>query len=521
MIRSLVLAGITLSLAGVIAGDSQPDTSVQNLFVLNGQRVLVIKLHIHIDGKTPQQRFAEWGRSAFDLADTNRDGFLVADELTVELTGKLGLDGDPWSLDDSPCDQHLSFAELQRWLAANANGVRLQTNFQTPTTTDQPLMRELDEDQDGSLTEDEIEDVFERLRKQDVDDSETISLNELTPGARIIASDLTSRCEFVLVPEGTVSQRLLSLLARRAKAGKVKGRDLRLYGSSSRLGSVDFDGDKKLDRLELIEFTRHPQPDIELQIHIDTAVGSLSVTTLKNLTNRVESRTDRGWSRIVIGQDVEIGLVARSAIDPLKAALAVFTARDRDRNGYLDEAERRSFPLPQVSSFDSDADGNVFQSEFKVGVQRLIDQVSAQTDFAIDRWGRSLFSAIDSDRNLQLSRREFASLANRIKAWDANADGALTSSEIPESYQLKIGPGLPRFVAGRSAGQNQLGQPQSGLPQPIWMRQLDRNGDGDLSRREFPGSNDAFNKLDKNRDGFVDLREALQATSVERKEDKK
>lgn len=527
MIKShLVLCAIACCAADGVANDEvvaggQP-ASAQNLFVINGRRVIVIRLHLNVDGTTPQERFVDWSQRAFQTVDRNGDQYLVADELTTGFLEKLGMDGDPWSLDDNPHDKRLSFAELRRWLLRNAGSVRLQTNSQTRTTSDQPLMRVLDDDRNDILTRAEVAGAFEELRKRDIDDSETISLEEMVPGARVGSNNLLAACEFMLVPAGTVRQQLLSKLSRRAESGSVRGRDLRLYGSSTRLKSADFDANGVLDRRELMQFIRDPEPDIELQIDVDTKTGSLQVKTLRNLTNRIEVRTSHGWSRIVIGRDVEVGLIARAPVDPLSAALAMFTARDRDRNGYLDKDERATIPVPQVSSFDTDGDGNVFRNEYEAGFRQMIGRLGATTDVGIDRWGRSLFSAIDTDRNLQLSRREFGLLEARIEAWDANSDGGLAVSEIPDSYQLQIGPGVPAFVARRATNANQQGQPSDPMfARPDWLQRLDRNNDGDLSRREFPGSNEAFNKLDKNRDGFVDLREAVQATSVKPKDSPK
>jgi hypothetical protein len=40
---------------------------------------------------------------------------------------------------------------------------------------------------------------------------------------------------------------------------------------------------------------------------------------------------------------------------------------------------------------------------------------------------------------------------------------------------------------------------------------MDRNRDGDVSRREFLGPREAFDRLDRDRDGLIDPEEAAAA----------
>ena len=43
---------------------------------------------------------------------------------------------------------------------------------------------------------------------------------------------------------------------------------------------------------------------------------------------------------------------------------------------------------------------------------------------------------------------------------------------------------------------------------PVWFQKMDRNGDGDLSRREFLGSSDIFRAMDRDGDELVSPLEA-------------
>ena len=45
---------------------------------------------------------------------------------------------------------------------------------------------------------------------------------------------------------------------------------------------------------------------------------------------------------------------------------------------------------------------------------------------------------------------------------------------------------------------------------PSWFRKMDRNRDGDISRREFLGPRADFERLDGDRDGLIDAEEAAK-----------
>jgi hypothetical protein len=50
--------------------------------------------------------------------------------------------------------------------------------------------------------------------------------------------------------------------------------------------------------------------------------------------------------------------------------------------------------------------------------------------------------------------------------------------------------------------------PETALGGPVWFQRMDRNLDGDVSLREFPGTVAMFQKLDQDADGLISAQEA-------------
>ena len=43
---------------------------------------------------------------------------------------------------------------------------------------------------------------------------------------------------------------------------------------------------------------------------------------------------------------------------------------------------------------------------------------------------------------------------------------------------------------------------------PVWFQKMDRNRDGDVSRKEFLGTDEQFRAIDANGDGLISVEEA-------------
>lgn len=88
------------------------------------------------------------------------------------------------------------------------------------------------------------------------------------------------------------------------------------------------------------------------------------------------------------------------------------------------------------------------------------------------------FARFDRNGDGAITRDEFPLDASLFQSLDLNRDGAVTRAEIE------------RAVPNRAAAERQV-------------RAYDRNGDGVVTRDEFPGDATMFSRLDRNRDGVL------------------
>jgi hypothetical protein len=109
-------------------------------------------------------------------------------------------------------------------------------------------------------------------------------------------------------------------------------------------------------------------------------------------------------------------------------------------------------------------------------------------------------------------------------SWDADHDGRVSADEVPYHFQVTIARGGLAVLVGEGAGTAPSGaiaalrgrEPTAG---PDWFRKMDRNHDGDISRREFLGPREQFERLDRDNDGLIDPTEA-SAAEADRKSQK-
>ena len=89
------------------------------------------------------------------------------------------------------------------------------------------------------------------------------------------------------------------------------------------------------------------------------------------------------------------------------------------------------------------------------------------------------------------------------------------SDEIPRQILLTVSQGQSTGGFGRQVPAVVVRGPVANpgvapatVKGPLWFRKMDRNNDGDVSRREFLGSLEDFRRIDVDGDGLIDQSEA-------------
>ncbi|MGN6544349.1 MAG: hypothetical protein ACTHK7_04825 [Aureliella sp.] len=117
------------------------------------------------------------------------------------------------------------------------------------------------------------------------------------------------------------------------------------------------------------------------------------------------------------------------------------------------------------------------------------------------------FELVDANGDRRLTGLELSDFHASAGRWDRNFNGRLEEEELPLVISMRIAREDNRF-AGFLPGGTNVKKGVTNAPQgPSWFTGMDYNSDGELTHAEFLGEDTAFEALDANRDGIIDVRE--------------
>jgi Ca2+-binding EF-hand superfamily protein len=545
MTARVSVAALALGLMAALAAGQQsqpaaPKASVRDAIYFGPAGPVRIRLHISIDGKAADAVWNEAIESLFAHRDADGDGLLNAAERTPFVQqGRVPRELDLVQFDGQPALQPLrltfnqkddkvsraAFAEAMR--AATRGPIALRV---VPVSADSPqlsaaLFRQLDENKDGRLSALELKAARERLTFLDLDEDEFITTAELlgravganNPRQRLVVPGTQQRPEpadtsgdLVFLP-ADAGQAVKQLLTARGKPRATSLKAAEFGVDAKAFAALDQDGNGALDTAELTAWLQKP-PALELAVSFDS--GGAKLTALSPASHPVEK--NGSVAAALPGGRFRFEPPAGVPAKEWKQAADRLRDVFREQGGWLGlvwrkQVEAQPATLPFFDFADRRAAGVIRAAEVEAALKAAVPLAGCRVDVAFADQGDGLFELLDRDRDGRLSPRELAEAAAVLKPYFAT-DGSLSPKDLVRQFQVRVAVDpLPVGVLFQptqaTAGDPQ--QPRSSAP--AWFTKMDRNGDGDLSLREFVGPVELFRRLDRDGDGLIGRTEANAA----------
>ncbi len=536
--------------------------------VLLVERPILVRMHLSIKGVAHHKVWDGFLKFLFKSLDRNKDVILdktesqgmptpVAQFVANQSTARRIYDY--FVTKDKNQDGKVTFEEMKSYyLRKGSTAFRIgggsasgrvvyqylgyASSNVTASQVNQAILKLLDSNKDGKLSAKEMENAEARMLKNDFDDDEMLTMQEVigqaTPatggntlrlvtraaGAPSVARDLVFPMSMRFAKRA-LGKKLIERYTKRKNKSTADHLTREEIGlSREEFRKLDTARDGRLTSSELGEFASR-KPDLVLRVDIGKSAKPQIVDSRKP----IEADVKRALVRVGVTElSIQNGGTARSGAwvqfaRQSAASRAQFNALDRDNNGYVDKDEARvnNFYRSSFARLDADNDGKIFLKEvlaFQKATRELTERSkNSCISLNVSSDDRGLFGLLDRDGDQRLSVRELREAVRQIKKLDRDNDQKLALNEIPRRFQLSFvrgpsmtnAPGIQNVVFAAPTMGRSLPKPRT--EGPIWFRKMDRNRDGDVSPREFLGKPEVFKKLDLDKDRLLSADEATKA----------
>ncbi|QJW93738.1 EF-hand domain-containing protein [Frigoriglobus tundricola] len=508
------------------------------LVVWDGGKLARWELRVEVDGQSaPDCWDAAFGH-LFAFADGDGSGALDRKE-AARLPSAFGLRqvlwggfvtgpgaGPVWDDLDRNGDGTVSRAELIDYYRRSGLGNVLVGAGKPPATaalTD-ALLKQLDADGDGTVDEKEWLGAADRLAKLDLNDDELVTPGELVPratypgatGAHLLTapaeqvkpSAVADSLPLLVLPLSTVDPLWAAALVHKLDANTNGFLDANEAGlPPAVLARLDTNKDGQLSADELIRWRRLPA-DVRWVVRLGQRPAARAEIESRSAEGqKAGERLDASFGSLRFALRADAGQLPGKWDEGRKRLTAQFAEADPGRKGAVALADANKLNLAElraaISSGDRNGDDKLDEKELESWLRVRDRIVKSHVLLTVLDHGAGLFESLDANHDGALSVRELRGAWTRLRDAGCVRDGRFDRARVPRQFGLTVSAGLPASPLGRPKAVG-----------PAWFRAMDRNGDSDVSRKEFTGRPEVFDKLDSDKDGLISAEEAEKAAAI-------
>lgn len=511
-------------------------------------RLVRFRVHLKSAGESLAQRWTKELRKYFDFLDRDGDGILnrYEAEYAFSTAGIVQMIQTGFAY-QRPDDAASLFADMDvnrdgmiqfdefaayyspaasRIISVQASPIR---DPYAEVLTDE-LFKLLDTDKDGRLSQAELTAIESLFVTLDSDEDECLSALEIVPN--LLSRPLQPRPlpdprsqPIMAFRVGELPPALIETVLKRYdknKDGVLNKSENPFSEEVFRL--LDKNGNGEVSVTELGAWAQTP-PDLEIEMVFANKQEQCSVKLVHSKVGKGSlapgfKAVANGDATFTIGnQTVQFATYSPRGVYGQQVRPGPFGFPDNGK-GFITE---KDIAGPQFQGLrvlfdmiDRDADGKITRAEYDAffSLQRSFTSLpltlmhSAQTP--------SLFQVMDTNGDGRLSVREIRTSWARMIALEPKEKDHVTRAALTPQGSIRFGRTADVFGFNPVTMYTQTAVRQSNRG-PTWFRKFDRNGDGELSPKEFPGTKEEFDQIDTNHDGYISVEEAEAYDKLTRK----